>query len=80
MADSPLADKVALITGGAHRIGASIARRLHAEGMNIAIHYRNSQEGARALQEELQAERSAGRTGKQRVHVLSHAGGRSRGT
>ncbi|MEJ2105896.1 MAG: pteridine reductase [Acidiferrobacteraceae bacterium] len=57
MADSPLANKVALITGGAHRIGASIARRLHAEGMNIAIHYRNSQEGARALQEELQSER-----------------------
>ncbi len=57
MADSPLADKVALITGGAHRIGASIARRLHAEGMNLAIHYRNSQKGARKLQEELHKER-----------------------
>jgi len=57
MADSPLASKVALITGGAHRIGASIARILHSEGMNLAIHYRNSQEGARKLQAELHKQR-----------------------
>ncbi len=53
MADNSLAGKVALITGGAQRIGASIARHLHAEGMNLVIHYRNSQDAAHLLQEEL---------------------------
>jgi len=57
MADNSLTGKVALITGGAHRIGADIARYLHAEGMNLVIHYRNSQEAAHKLQQELHAER-----------------------
>lgn len=57
MADKSLSGKVALITGGAHRIGASIARQLHDEGMNLVIHYRNSKKSAHALQEELQARR-----------------------
>lgn len=53
-----LANKVALITGAAHRIGAVTARQLHAEGMNILLHYRNSRQAAEALQNELNALRA----------------------
>jgi len=53
----PLAGKVALITGAAHRVGARMARELHAEGMNLVLHYRNSAVGARALQAELEVSR-----------------------
>lgn len=38
--------KVALITGAARRIGAEIARTLHAAGMNIIIHYNASEDEA----------------------------------
>ncbi|HQQ61993.1 MAG TPA: pteridine reductase [Pseudomonadales bacterium] len=44
---------VALITGGAQRIGASIARTLHTAGYNIVIHYRHSQTSAQSLIVEL---------------------------
>ena len=47
--------KVVLITGGAKRVGAAIARLLHAAGANLMIHYRSSAEAARALQDELNA-------------------------
>jgi pteridine reductase len=49
--------KVALITGGAKRIGACIAETLHAAGMNIVIHYHASVTPARALQEKLNYQR-----------------------
>jgi pteridine reductase len=55
---SDLTGKCALITGAAHRIGAAIARQLHAEGMNILLHYRHSLEAAQALKQELQAKRA----------------------
>ncbi|MBU1224323.1 MAG: pteridine reductase [Gammaproteobacteria bacterium] len=45
--------KVALITGGAKRVGAAIGRLLHASGANLMIHYRSSADEARALQDEL---------------------------
>jgi len=45
--------KVALVTGGAKRIGASICRRLHKSNINLIIHYRNSEKEAQALQKEL---------------------------
>ncbi|MEA3292010.1 MAG: pteridine reductase [Pseudomonadota bacterium] len=48
---------VALITGGARRIGAQIARTLHGAGMRLVIHYRSSAKEAEALQEELCTER-----------------------
>lgn len=54
---SSLQGKVALITGAAHRIGATTARMLHAEGMNIIVHYRSSRAAAQALQEELNGQR-----------------------
>ena len=41
--------KTVLITGGAKRIGAEIARLLHADGMNIVIHYRSSKDDAQLL-------------------------------
>ncbi len=50
--------KVVLITGGAKRVGAAIARLLHAAGANLMIHYRSSALEARALQDELNAVRA----------------------
>ncbi len=38
-----------LITGGARRVGAAIARRLHAAGADVLIHYRSSSAEAVAL-------------------------------
>ena len=45
--------KVALVTGGAKRIGASICRRLHKANIDLMIHYRNSAQEALALEKEL---------------------------
>lgn len=56
--NSSLQDKVVLITGGAKRVGASICRLLHASGANLMIHYRSSTGEARALQSELNLQRS----------------------
>ncbi|MGD8408379.1 MAG: pteridine reductase [Thiohalophilus sp.] len=50
--------KVVLITGAAHRIGATTARLLHAQGMNIVLHYRHSREAAEKLQLELEHQRA----------------------
>jgi pteridine reductase len=55
----PLAGQVVLVTGGARRLGAAIARLLHAEGARILIHHRGSQADAAALAAELNAARSA---------------------
>ncbi len=58
MQNNSLQDKVALVTGGARRIGAAIASRLHAAGMKLVIHYRSSEDQAHALQNALNGERS----------------------
>lgn len=52
-----IAGKVALVTGGAQRIGAEIVRTLHAAGMNVAIHYHASASVAEQLAGELDAAR-----------------------
>jgi pteridine reductase len=49
--------KVALITGAARRIGAEIAKTLHACGMNVVLHYFTSQAEVQALCMELNGER-----------------------
>jgi pteridine reductase len=55
--DRPLAGQVALITGAAQRIGAEIARTLHREGMDLALHYRSSAAEAATLRQELEQTR-----------------------
>lgn len=46
-----------LITGGARRIGAELARRTHAAGARVGVHYRSSSQEADALCDELNAHR-----------------------
>src|SRR5690349_3035932 len=53
-----LAGKSALITGGARRVGAAIARRLHTAGAAVLIHYRDSEADATSLVAELNAARA----------------------
>jgi len=48
-----LAGKVILVTGGAHRVGKSIALALAREGALVAITYRSSQEDALQTVEEI---------------------------
>ncbi|MEE4384588.1 MAG: pteridine reductase [Pseudomonadales bacterium] len=48
---------VALVTGGARRVGAAIVRALHGAGHDVAVHHRHSAEAARALVDALCAER-----------------------
>lgn len=50
---APKAVMTALVTGGARRIGAEIVCDLHARGMNIALHYRESRAEAETLAERL---------------------------
>ncbi len=49
MQQTVLSNKVALVTGSARRIGAEIAKTLHAAGMNIVLHYHHSEQEAKAL-------------------------------
>ena len=53
-----LTGKVALVTGGAKRVGAAICRRLHAQGANLMLHHRASVAEARTLQQELNTQRT----------------------
>lgn len=57
--EQPLKDKVVLITGAARRVGAVIARKLHAAGAQVVVHYHRSVADAQALAAELNAERPA---------------------
>src|SRR3954470_11002417 len=55
--DESLAGKAVLVTGGARRLGAAIARRLHGAGAAVLIHYRDSDADAAKLEAELNAAR-----------------------
>jgi len=61
--------KVALVTGGARRVGAAIVRRLHSAGARVAMHYRGSEAEAKRLEAELEAAR-AGSTARIRRDLL----------
>jgi pteridine reductase len=54
---SSLTGKTVLITGGARRVGAAVARTLHGAGANLLVHYRNSARDAEALAAEMNAVR-----------------------
>ena len=47
-----------LVTGSARRVGATIARKLHAAGANVVVHFNRSREDAYALIHELNAARA----------------------
>jgi NAD(P)-dependent dehydrogenase (short-subunit alcohol dehydrogenase family) len=50
---SPDRNGYALVTGGGARLGATIVRRLAAEGWPVAIHYNHSSSAAKALSAEI---------------------------
>jgi pteridine reductase len=51
-------ERAVLVTGGARRIGAAIARALHAAGARVAIHCNRSRAEADALARELDSSRA----------------------
>jgi pteridine reductase len=68
--DEGLQGKTALVTGAAKRIGAAIARRLHAAGANVVLHYRGAEAEAAALEAELNAAR-AGSAARVKADLLA---------
>ena len=70
--EKELARRVALITGGAHGIGKTIAHRLAAEGAHVVVTDLDG-EGAQAVAEELNAANGAGRAVGCRLDVTSEA-------
>jgi pteridine reductase len=54
---SPLAGKIALVTGAARRVGAEVVRALHAAGASCVVHCHRSTADADALVAELAARR-----------------------
>jgi pteridine reductase len=56
--EASLSGKTVLITGGARRVGAAIARRLHGAGANLVVHYRNSAKDATELAGQMNSERA----------------------
>ena len=59
--------RVALVTGAAQRIGAAIARELHAAGCKVLLHCRHSRAEADALAKDLNTVRTNSEIG--RAHV-----------
>lgn len=57
-----MAEPVALVTGAGRRVGARIARELHAAGMSVAVHCHRSREDAERLREAFEAARPGSAT------------------
>jgi len=57
-----VAEPVALVTGAGRRVGARIARELHAAGMSVAVHCHRSREDADRLREAFEAARPGSAT------------------
>ncbi len=51
-------NEVVLVTGAAKRIGAAIVRSFHRSGAQVVIHYNRSHDAAKALADELNAQRA----------------------
>ena len=64
---SKLASKVALVTGGSRGIGAAIAKRLAAEGANVAITYMKGADAAASVVKEIE------RAGGQAIAIQADA-------
>ncbi|WP_353064673.1 3-oxoacyl-ACP reductase family protein [Tunturibacter psychrotolerans] len=64
---SKLNNKVALVTGGSRGIGAGIAKRLAADGANIAITYTKGAEAAQAVVKEIES------TGRKAIAIQADA-------
>ncbi len=54
----PLSGRCVFVTGGAKRLGAAMARKLHAAGASVVVHYHRSREAADQLVAELHAVRA----------------------
>lgn len=67
-----LKDKVAVVTGAARRVGAAIARRLHAHGASVLLHYRGAESDAAALEVEFNVLRS-GSALRIKADLLAHS-------
>ncbi|WP_350028330.1 3-oxoacyl-ACP reductase FabG [Larsenimonas salina] len=55
MSDNALPSRTMLVTGAGRGIGRTIAHRLAADGFDIAVHYRQSDEQARDVADEIRA-------------------------
>ena len=56
--DASLTGKTVMITGGARRVGAAIARTLHDAGANLVVHYRKSANEVAELADALNGSRA----------------------
>ncbi|MGQ0834595.1 MAG: hypothetical protein ACT4O5_06650, partial [Gammaproteobacteria bacterium] len=53
----PLSGRAVVLTGGARRVGATLARALNCAGANLVLNYRGSRDEAAPLSTELTASR-----------------------